>query len=103
MQRKSVTSKKVSGDVMLALVQQLSLKSRSKPILHHPDPFWHPDTFFHDTATGEHPGVQKTAQKAVQNLYWLTLKNDVEDWVGSCEPCQRHDRIKTVAPTLHTD
>src|SRR4029434_2163030 len=52
-------------------------------------------------ATGEHPGVQKTAQKAVQNFYWLTLKKDVEDWVGSCEPCQRHVRIKTVAPTLH--
>ena len=56
----------------------------------------------HDSAaTGEHPGVQKTAQKAVQHFYWLTLKKDVEDWVGSCEPCQRHDRIKTVAPTLH--
>lgn len=57
----------------------------------------------HDSAaTGEHPGVQKTAQKAVQHFYWLTLKKDVEDWVGSCEPCQRHDRIKTVAPTLRS-
>ena len=85
MQRKSVTSKKVSGDVMLALVQQLSLKSRSKPILHHPDPFWHPDTFFHDTAGRKNDKLNLLcgAISAIQATAMVVLVKGEPGWLGA--------------------
>ena len=46
-----------------------------KPILHHPDPFWHPDTFCHDSASWYikllPDPVGRTAKTSVRSTYAL--------------------------------
>ena len=57
---------------------------------------------YHDhPSTGGHGGVQKIIEKITARYYWLGIARDVQNWIGSCEPCQRHEKIKTVALKLH--
>ena len=37
--------------------------------------------------SGGHLGVKKTLDKIRTRFYWLHLRHDVEEWVGSCEIC----------------
>ncbi|KAF8789439.1 Transposon Ty3-G Gag-Pol polyprotein like [Argiope bruennichi] len=42
---------------------------------------------FHGSPTGGHFGVTKTLQKVRERFYWNNVRNDVEKWCRTCDPC----------------
>lgn len=48
----------------------------------------------HDGPTGGHSGQEATLKKVAQFFYWPSMKNEVAEYVRSCDVCQR---IKTGA------
>uniref|UniRef100_A0A8C4ZN90 Gypsy retrotransposon integrase-like protein 1 n=1 Tax=Gadus morhua TaxID=8049 RepID=A0A8C4ZN90_GADMO len=56
----------------------------------------------HDNlGSGGHPGRRRTTEKVLASYHWKTLREDVKKSVDECPRCQRHEKIKTVAPVLH--
>ena len=43
----------------------------------------------HDTKVAGHMGQDKTVELIKRNFYWPSMVNDIEDYVRSCEVCQR--------------
>lgn len=43
----------------------------------------------HEHKTAGHLGRDRTLEKIRQNYFWVNYRRDVEDWVRSCEKCQR--------------
>ncbi|KAF8778942.1 Transposon Ty3-G Gag-Pol polyprotein like [Argiope bruennichi] len=41
----------------------------------------------HGSPTGGHFGVTKTLQKVRERFYWNNVRNDVEKWCRTCDPC----------------
>lgn len=47
----------------------------------------------HEGPTGGHMGPDTTARKVLlAGLWWPTLYNDAQEWVISCDTCQRAER-----------
>jgi Integrase zinc binding domain len=44
----------------------------------------------HDSLWSLHFGIVKTTQRIQAHFYWPYMKTDVETYVKSCEPCQKH-------------
>lgn len=44
---------------------------------------------FHATPQGGHSGFLRTYRRIAANLYWVGMKNDVQEFVRSCDTCQR--------------
>ena len=44
----------------------------------------------HDSRIAGHWGQFKTADKIKVNLYWLNMDQDMEEYVRSCDSCQRN-------------
>ncbi|KAF8793549.1 Retrovirus-related Pol polyprotein like [Argiope bruennichi] len=49
------------------------------------DPVVHQE--LHGSPTGGHFGVTKTLQKVRERFYWNNVRNDVEKWCRTCNPC----------------
>jgi hypothetical protein len=57
--------------------------------------------FYHDTPSAGHPGIGNTYQLIKRDLWWPNMKQDVEQYVKGCAPCQAN-KINThpLKPTL---
>ena len=44
---------------------------------------------FHSTPHGGHSGFYKTYRRLAANVYWVGMKGAVQEFVRSCDPCQR--------------
>jgi transposase InsO family protein len=59
-------------------------------------PFYRRDVLrsYHYLPTSAHPSLDKMCQQMKLSLNWLGMRNDVDDWIKSCEHCQlyKHDR-----------
>jgi hypothetical protein len=44
---------------------------------------------FHTTPQGGHSGFYRTYRRLAANLYWVGMKNTVQDFVKACDVCQR--------------
>jgi hypothetical protein len=44
---------------------------------------------FHTTPQGGHSGFYRTYRRLAANLYWMGMKNTVQDFVKGCDICQR--------------
>jgi hypothetical protein len=44
---------------------------------------------FHDTPQGGHSGFYRTYRRLAANVYWVGMKNVVQEFVRSCDICQR--------------
>ena len=55
-------------------------------------------TQYHDESNGGggHLGIDKTLKKVRQRFHWYGLREDVENWVKSCQSCQSRRRCKPV-------
>jgi hypothetical protein len=54
----------------------------------------------HDGPTGGHFGFDKTYDKARQQAWWNTMRQDIDEWCRSCDTCQKYNvtNKNTVAP-----
>ena len=57
----------------------------------------------HDTRVAGHMGMDKTLQMINRNFYWPRMAKDIEDYVCTCNNCQRnkascHKRYGTLHP-----
>lgn len=52
---------------------------------------------YHDTPSKGHMGVRKTTKDVVSRFYWKTMRQDIKDYVQSCDACQRF-KSSTQAP-----
>ena len=44
----------------------------------------------HDSRVAGHMGMDKTMELVDRNFYWPEMAKDIEDYVRSCEDCQRN-------------
>ncbi|KAK2389125.1 hypothetical protein QL285_062745 [Trifolium repens] len=44
---------------------------------------------FHATPQGGHSGFYKTYRRIAANVYWIGMKGDIQEYVRSCDTCQR--------------
>ncbi|GAU48361.1 hypothetical protein TSUD_282420 [Trifolium subterraneum] len=44
---------------------------------------------FHETSQGGHSGFYRTYRRLAANVYWVGMKNVVQEFVRSCDVCQR--------------
>ncbi|KAK2417448.1 hypothetical protein QL285_039746 [Trifolium repens] len=44
---------------------------------------------FHTTPQGGHSGFYRTYRRLAANVYWIGMKNTIQDFVRSCDTCQR--------------
>lgn len=54
----------------------------------------------HDSAIGGHKGIAKTYKRIREQFFWPGMKNEISEYVLTCEECQRRKlvRIKTRQP-----
>jgi hypothetical protein len=45
---------------------------------------------FHATPQAGHSGFYKTYRRIAANVYWVGMKNTIQNFVRSCDTCQRH-------------
>ncbi|CAI8615868.1 unnamed protein product [Vicia faba] len=45
---------------------------------------------FHNTPQGGHSGFLQTYKRIAVNVYWPGMKNAIQNFVKSCDTCQRH-------------
>lgn len=59
----------------------------------------------HDSLLGEHKGENKTYKRIRGRFYWPCMKNDITEYVRTCEQCQlvKLTRVKTRMPMFLTD
>ncbi|MCH79728.1 Ty3/gypsy retrotransposon protein, partial [Trifolium medium] len=50
---------------------------------------------FHATSQGGHSGFYKTYRRIAANIYWIGMKNAVQEYVRQCDVCQRQKYIAT--------
>lgn len=48
--------------------------------------------FMHDHSLSAHFGIQATKNKVKEKYYWPGMSRDIEDYVKSCDQCQRRGR-----------
>lgn len=60
-------------------IQTISCPSRQKKIIQQ----------FHDSSMGGHQGIDKTVERIQRYYNWTNLKRSVEDYIKSCEICQK--------------
>lgn len=52
---------------------------------------------FHDSPLGGHSGVLRTYKRLAQQFYWPSMHKVINDYVASCDVCQRN-KVKTLSP-----
>ena len=62
----------------------------------------------HDSQVVGHMGMDKTIEMVYRNFYWPEMAQDIEDYIRSCEDCQknnapRHKRHGTLHPLELSD
>ena len=59
----------------------------------------------HDSAVGGHKGVFKTLERVRERFYWKGVKEEVQNYVKTCESCQKKKlvRVKTKLPMCIID
>src|ERR1700761_2918894 len=45
-------------------------------------------SLFHNTPAAGHPGISKTYKIVMKDFWWPSMKQDVEQYVKGCMPCQ---------------
>ena len=55
---------------------------------------------FHCSPTGGHSGVRCTYHRLSSEFYWRGIKRTVQDFVSSCDICQRHKYDSTTPARL---
>ena len=40
-----------------------------------------------------HPGVPSTYDLCKKNFYWRKMKDSIQDWLSSCDACQRYKQL----------
>ncbi|MCH81353.1 retrotransposon protein, partial [Trifolium medium] len=50
---------------------------------------------FHATAQRGHSGFYKTYRRMAANVYWIGMKNTIQEYVRQCDVCQRQKYIAT--------
>lgn len=53
---------------------------------------------YHDSVMGGHSGFLRTDKRLTSELYWPSMKKDVQKYVAGCEVCQRH-KTESLTPT----
>ena len=48
---------------------------------------------FHSSPTGGHSGFLRTYRRIAGNLYWVGMKRSIQDFVRSCDTCQRQKYV----------
>lgn len=48
---------------------------------------------FHSSPTGGHSGFLRTYHRIAGNLYWVGMKRSIQDFVRSCDTCQRQKYV----------
>ena len=61
-------------------------------------------TLVHSSASAAHMGMRRTWQRARNNFWWPKMKQELEEFVGSCEECGRNKHMNhpNVAPAAKT-
>ena len=54
----------------------------------------------HDAATGGHLGRDKTLEQMKRRFYWMGMDKDIEQYVQTCEQCQRNKPSQQRTPGL---
>ena len=52
---------------------------------------------FHDSASGGHSGFFRTYKRIATILFWEGMKKDIQEYVRTCEVCQRN-KYETLSP-----
>ena len=47
----------------------------------------------HDHPTAGHFGIEKTYEKISKRFYWKNMKKEIEEYIKSCEKCQRRGNL----------
>lgn len=50
---------------------------------------------FHTTPQGGHSGFYRTYRRLAANVYWIGMKNSVQQFVKGCDVCQRQKYVAT--------
>jgi len=54
----------------------------------------------HDTAIAGHQGKDRTLASLRQRFYWVGMDRDVQEYVSSCDACQRNKPLQSNTPGL---
>jgi hypothetical protein len=54
----------------------------------------------HDTPTGGHRGIEKTVNKLSKLFWWSGMKDEVQQYIGSCISCQSNKSTNRATPGL---
>src|SRR5215475_9182359 len=49
---------------------------------------------FHDHETAGHFGINATHEKVRKRYYWKNMKQDIEEYIRTCNQCQRRGKPK---------
>ncbi|KAL2086700.1 hypothetical protein ACEWY4_017759 [Coilia grayii] len=91
--RKAAKSFSVRGDIMFytgadgLLLRRVAFSDEEK-------------TAVLNEAHAGHFGRDRMMHKIRQRFYWHSITADVDNWVSTCEPCQRFEKVKTEPPEL---
>ncbi|XP_056132883.1 uncharacterized protein LOC130109943 [Lampris incognitus] len=53
-----------------------------------------------EEAHAGHFGRDRMMEKIRKRFYWHSITADVDDWVSTCEQCQKFEKVKTESPEL---
>ncbi|CAJ2678799.1 unnamed protein product [Trifolium pratense] len=48
---------------------------------------------FHETPQGGHSGFYRTYRRIAANVYWIGMKNTIQEFVRACDVCQRQKHL----------
>ena len=48
-----------------------------------------------------HPGIGATIERVSKRYYWQSMRNDISDYVQSCQICQAIKKGKAIKPPMH--
>jgi hypothetical protein len=54
----------------------------------------------HDNPTSGHFGIETTYNRIKERYYWKNMKKDIEDYIKSCEICQKRSKGLGKAPII---
>lgn len=59
----------------------------------------------HHESKTNHRGITETTERIQRNYYWCKMRNDINQYVNSCDICQRakHSRLPVIAPQVLTE
>lgn len=59
-------------------------------------------TEYHTDALSGHPGVNRTFQEVKKTYFWKGMKQEIENFIKTCDVCQRNKKINIKTPMVIT-